>query len=223
MMLIDSKFEFSIPTHIKFTLYKFDHIDSVIISRVMKECTNYSENPQDGIFTISTEEFKECINGSKRLLTEISKAKDWDFSMTPGLKPNSAFFLWSILEKLQNIEWLTFNVSHDRKYSRLVKIEGKEIHSFFFTIVEGVFDMTQVFDRTELDLINMQIIKHGLMENKYLERKPYFYLNYNTFYDILAQMELDGVLNTFDILDLLDPKLEEDNPILLLKTDYTPY
>ena len=38
MMLIDSTFELGIPTHISFTLFKYDYFDSVIISRVRKEC-----------------------------------------------------------------------------------------------------------------------------------------------------------------------------------------
>jgi hypothetical protein len=34
---------------------------------------------------------------------------------------------------------------------------------------------------------------------------------------------MDETLNTFDLLDQIDPKLEEDDPILLVITDYTPY
>ena len=40
---------------------------------------------------------------------------------------------------------------------------------------------------------------------------------------ILGQLEIDGTLGTFDLLDHIDQKLEEDDPTLLVKTDYTPY
>jgi len=36
-------------------------------------------------------------------------------------------------------------------------------------------------------------------------------------------MDIEGKLSTFGILDRIDQKLEEDDPILIVKTDYTPY
>jgi hypothetical protein len=36
-------------------------------------------------------------------------------------------------------------------------------------------------------------------------------------------MEIDGKLDAYGIIDQIDPKLEEDDPILVVKTDYTPY
>jgi hypothetical protein len=61
------------------------------------------------------------------------------------------------------------------------------------------------------------------MPNKYLDRSPYFYMKSSLLFDMLGQLEMDGTLNTFDLLDQIDPKLEEDDPILLVITDYTSY
>jgi hypothetical protein len=98
-MLIDNKFELGIPTHIYFTLYKFDHIDSIIISRVIKECKNWNESGDENLFTVDVESFKSAIKGNKRLNMEITKAEaDGLFSM-PGNKPNSVTFLWSIMDR----------------------------------------------------------------------------------------------------------------------------
>ena len=63
----------------------------------------------------------------------------------------------------------------------------------------------------------------GIMKNKYLERTSYFYIKAITLFDILAEMEEAQILNAFDIITAVDPKIEEDDPILLVKTDYTPY
>jgi len=41
--------------------------------------------------------------------------------------------------------------------------------------------------------------------------------------DILTSMEIEGKLTTFHMIDHIDSKLEEDDPILVVKTDYTPY
>jgi hypothetical protein len=222
MMLIDNTFEFGIPTHISFTLYKFDYIDSIIISRVLKECKNWNTT-NENTYTIKVDSFKSAIIGSKRLRTEIQKTEIHGLSPMPGLKPNSISFLWAILERLPNLDWLTFDISYDKKFTRLIKIENKEVQSFYFRIDEGIFDLTRVYDRTSLDVINRKIIQFGVMPNKYLERLPYFYMKASVLFDVLGQLEMDESLNTFELLDQIDPKLEEDDPILLVITDYTPY
>mgnify|MGYP003648835245 FL=1 len=89
--------------------------------------------------------------------------------------------------------------------------------------MEGVFDLTQLLDRKELDIFNKTLIDFKILKNKYLERKPYFYMKATAIIDILASMEVDGKLTTFHMLDHIDQKLEEDDPLLIVKTDYTPY
>lgn len=222
MMLIDNTFEFGIPTHISFTLYKFDYIDSIIISRVLKECKNWNTT-NENIYTVKVESFKSAIIGSKRLRTEIQKTEVHGLSPTPGLKPNSISFLWAILERLPNLDWLTFDISYDKKFTRLIKIENREVQSFYFRIDEGIFDLTRVFERESLDTINRKMIQFGVMPNKYLERLPYFYMKASLLFEALGQLEMEESLNTFELLDQIDPKLEEDDPILLVITDYTPY
>jgi len=221
MMLIDNTFELGIPTHIEFTLYKFDYIDSVIITRVLNECKNY--NTESSIYTIKVDSFKNAVKGSKRLRREILKAETDGLSSSPDNKPNSMHFLWSIMDRLNNLEWLTFKISYDKKYTRMVKIENRSVMSFYFKINEGIFDLTKVFEREQLDIINKKIIQFGIMKNKYLERSSFFYMKASALLEIFTQLEVDGELSTFEILDHIDPKLEEDDPILVVKTDYTPY
>lgn len=220
MMLIDNTFELKIPTHISFTLYKFDYIDSIIISRVLRECKNWSTS--DDIYTIQADSFKDAILSSKRLKSEILKSSD-SLIHTPSLKPNSISFLWGILEKLPNIQWLSFNISYDKTFTRLVKIEKRQVLNFYFKITEGLFDLTKIYNREELDIFNKKIIEVGIMPNKYLERVPYFYIKASTLFDILGQLEIEESLDTFELIDSIDPKLDEDDPVLLVITDYTPY
>ena len=72
-MLIDSTFELGIPTHISFTLFKYDYFDSVVISRVKKECKNYSE--VDGEYSVKVESFIRALTSSKRLRSEIKRVE----------------------------------------------------------------------------------------------------------------------------------------------------
>lgn len=222
MMLIDNTFEYGIPTHISFTLYKFDYIDSIIITRVLKECKNWN-TASDNVYTVKVDSFKAALSSSKRLNAEIKRTEEHGLTPMPGLKPNSVSFLWAIMERLHNLEWLSFDISYDKKFTRLIKIENREVLSFYFKIDEGIFDLTKAFDRESLDTINRKIIQFGIMPNKYLERTPYFYMKASILFEILGQLEMDEALNTFYLLDQIDPKLEEDDPILLVITDYTPY
>jgi hypothetical protein len=221
-MLIDNKFELEIPTHIKFTLYKFDYIDSIIISRVLKECKNWNTGENE-IYTIKVNSFKAALLNNRRLKNEINKAKESGLLSRPDNKPNSVTFLWSILDKLPNIEWLSFNISYDKTFTRLVRLEKQKVLNFYFKIEEGVFNLCKIFDREALDIINKKIIQFGLMPNKYLERSPYFYMQASFLFEVLEDLEMEGELETFEILDSIDPKLEEDDPMLLIITDYTSY
>ena len=222
MMLIDNEFELGIPTHISFTLFRYDYFDSILISRVKKECKNLSE--VDGEYLVKKDSFLSAIKTSKRVHSVIKKAKDFNYIPNPTVKPNSIYMLCSIFSRLPNIEFLTIKIDDDKNYSRLVRSEaGHSVLSFHFNIVEGVFDLTQLLDRKELDIFNKTLIDFKILKNKYLERKPYFYMKATAIIDILASMEVDGKLTTFHMLDHIDQKLEEDDPLLIVKTDYTPY
>ena len=222
MMLIDSKFELEIPTHIQFTLYKNDYIDNLIISKVKRECRN--EAIKGTKFTVSIDQFKNAIKTSAFLRAELQKTIDQDLLPDPEFKPNSIFFLQSIINRLVNLHTITFKISNDKIFSRLVKVDGgREIVSFHFNIVEGCFDLTKILNREQLDTFNKRFMDVGIMKNKYLQRISYFYIKATVLFDILAQMDEVQILDAFDIITAVDPKIEEDDPILLVKTDYTPY
>jgi len=222
MMLIDNQFELEIPTHIAFTLYKNDYIDNLIISKVKKECRNESKKKNE--FIISLEEFQYAIQTSAFLRAELKKTLDQDLLPNPNFKPNSIFFLQSIINRLANLNKITFKISDEKIFSRLVKVDGgREIVSFHFNIIEGIFDLTKILNREQLDTFNKRFMDVGVMKNKYLERTPYFYIKATVLFDILSQMDEHQVMDAFDIITAVDPKIEEDDPILLVKTDYTPY
>tara|TARA_R110000744_G_scaffold323195_1_gene429064 strand:+ start:26 stop:694 length:669 start_codon:yes stop_codon:yes gene_type:complete len=222
MMLIDNHFELEIPTHIAFTLYKNDYVDGLIISKVKKECRN--ESTKDAEFIVSLDQFQKAIQTSTFLKAELKKTLDQDLLPNPNFKPNSIFFLQSIINRLPNLSKITFKISNEKVFSRLIKVDGgREIVSFHFNIIEGTFDLTQILSREQLDTFNKRFMDVGIMKNKYLERSSYFYIKATTLFDILSEMDEAQVFDAFDIITSVDPKIEEDDPVLLVKTDYTPY
>jgi len=214
-------FELTIPTNISFTLYKYDYVDSIVISRVLKECKNHPTG-QKGVYRITVEEFKKAIETSSRLRKEVEKAKQMAIP-TPNLKVNSVFFLWNIIEALTNLKWLTFKVSEDKNYSRIMEVHDKEILTFHYNIEEGVLNMAHILNREELDEFNKEIIDSGLMENKYFDRVGYFWMRAANFFDIATSFEKRGETIAGKIFQAIDPKIDEDDPLLLVITDYTSY
>lgn len=214
-----TSFELGIPTHIRFTLYRYDYIDGLIISNVLRECADLSTI--EGVHTVQVDEFKQAILGSRRLKREALKAE----SFKPGMKENvnSAFFLWQILHSFPNMELLSFNISDEKEFTRIIKINETDAVNFQFKIEEGYLDLPSVLSRPDLDELNKICMRAGIISNKYLDRSAYFYINMGTALEVIQELGMLGSTAAQWLLDLLDPKLEEDDPIVLVKTDYTPY
>ena len=214
-------FELTIPTNISFTLYRYDYVDSILLSRLRKDCKNHPTG-QKGIYRVSVEGFRRATETSARLKKEIEKAK-LAVIPTPNLKVNSIFFLWNIIEALPNLKWLTFKISEDKNYSRIMEVQDKEILTFHYTIEEGIFNLTEILNRDELDIFNKELINFGLMENKYFDRSGYFRMRAANFFDIATSFEKRGETIAGKIFQAIDPKIDEDDPLLLVITDYTSY
>ncbi len=221
MMYTKENFELTIPTNISFTLHKYDYIDSIIISRVLKECKT-KPTGKKGIYKISVSSFQQAIQSSPRLIKELEKCKAMTIPQ-PHLKVNSLFFLWNIVENLPNLKWLTFKVSYDKDYTRLLDIKDKQILTFHYNIEEGVMRLPDLLSREDLDTFNKEIIHQGLMENKYFDRRGYFWMRAANFFDLMAALEKKGVNVMGKVLHSVDPKIDEDDPLLLVITDYTNY
>jgi hypothetical protein len=220
-MITRHEFELGIPTNISFTLYRYDYIDSIIISRVLKECKNHPTG-QKGVYKISIEGFKRAIETSSRLTKEVEKAKLAAIP-TPNLKVNSIFFLWNIMDALVNLKWLTFKISEEKEYSRIMEVHDREILTFHYNIEEGVFNLTEILNREELDEFNKELITNGIMENKYFDRMNYIWMRASNFFDLIASFEKRGSSISHKIYQAVDPKIDEDDPTLLVITDYTNY
>jgi hypothetical protein len=216
--MLTKHFQLQIPTHISFTLYKNDHIDSILITRVLNECENLSK--EEGVYTFDIHTFKNAILTSKRLKAEVDKMK----LVGKREKFNSINFLWTIFESLINIEHVSFKISTDKEYSRIVNFNGQELVNFQYKILEGKLDLSKLLTIDELDELNVSLIESEILSNNHLDRQSFFYVETVKFLDLITNFDINFNISTVDtILDAIDPKLEEDNPILLITTDYTLY
>jgi hypothetical protein len=90
--------------------------------------------------------------------------------------------------------------------------------------------MPEALSSIDLDFFNRLMISAKFMNKKYMNRSPYFLATANQLLDFLETYSLD--IDTEDnnlvsfsninevIFDLIDPKIENDNSLILVKTDY---
>ena len=77
--------------------------------------------------------------------------------------------LKSIIDRLPNLDKITFKISDEKIFSRLVKVDGgREIVSFHFNIKEGTFDLTQILEREQLDTFNKRFMQAGIIRKNTL-------------------------------------------------------
>lgn len=212
-------FELTIPTHISCTLYENDEIDEIIIS-IIKECKNFSVQT-DSVFTIKVKILLAKFKKNKLVKERLQEIDDT--INTPEFKVNSLYFITNIIGKLKNLKLISFFVKNDINFSRVVQSDTKSISYFNFSVIEGIFDLTKIFDRRNLDNFNKNLISMNILPSKYIERIPYFYMKTDILLKVIEGMVEVGALINFDITDFVDIKIEKDDPLLLIKTDYSIY
>jgi hypothetical protein len=219
-MTVHNTFDLSIPTHISCALYEKNEIDNLIISLIKKDCKNYAVDSVD-VYSVNPDSLLKAFQKSKLIKDIISKIDET--INTSDFKPNSVYFLNNIIAKLTNLRLITFVFLKDVDFTRILKTDIKNLGFFNFTIIEGTFDLTKIFDRKSLDIFNRNLIQMNILPSKYMERRPYVYMKADVLFDIIDVMNSNGLLKNFDLFNYIDPKLEKDDPMLLLKTDYSIY
>jgi hypothetical protein len=219
-MTVHNTFDLGIPTHISCALYEKNEIDNLIISLIKKDCKNYAIDSVD-VYSVKPESLLKAFQKSKVIKDIISEIDDT--INTSDFKPNSVYFLNNVIGKLTNLRLITFVFLKDVDFSRILKTDVKNLGFFNFTIIEGNFDLTKIFNRKNLDIFNRNLIQLNILPSKYMERRPYVYMKTEVLFNIIDIMNENGSLKGFDLFNYIDPKLEKDDPMLLLKTDYSIY
>jgi hypothetical protein len=123
---------------------------------------------------------------------------------------------------MENLQYIKFTLNKDKKYTRIIENDGVKMIQFSFKLLTATLRLYDLYDEYELQLVN-----RILEELKILEKEiPYTRLNAKDLYDtILFYLEekdpedAEAGMVT-DILDILESKIEKEDPLLLLITDY---
>jgi len=203
---------------IDITLYKFNHYDNLIWTKCLNQ-VDYTQIDEDSIL-VTPYQLQMMLNlNFKRDLMKI-RAITFDLIHTDA---NSLYFLDKILGDFTRLKWIKLTLSKTRNFSRTVKInENATQIKYSFKIVKATFRLNEIFEDAELKKINPILHKYDLIpRNKPYQLQP----------AVKILNALDAALNHTSvsdndaellaiILDTLSFKIENDNPDILLVTDW---
>jgi hypothetical protein len=211
-------FELSLlPTAVDVTLYKYNYIDNKLWTRI-----------QNDIDFIQTQDDSVLISATQlKYLLDTYYVKDVNRIKTLGndvmhKEVNSIYFLYRMLTDMVNLQYIKFNLNSDKGYNRLISVEGKKVLQFGFKIITATLRLSDLYDDDEIHLVNKALYKMGILSEDSHYVRIFASELADRIDDFLTENEEDdyeaGVVA--DIIDVIESKLEPENTLILLITDY---
>ena len=212
------QFEFSsIPTAIDVTLYKYNYIDNKLWAQIQNDI-DFIEIGNDSIM-VSSSQLKFILD--KYYQNSINKIKSVGSDFMHK-EINTVFFLFQILIEMENLQYIKFTLNTDKKYSRIIETDGIKMIQFSFKLLTATLRLYDLYEDDELLLVNKILEEIEILE----EGIPFARLNAKELYDTILfyldekdPEDSDAGIVT-DILDILESKIEKEDPLILLITDY---
>jgi hypothetical protein len=205
------------PTAIDVTLYKYNYIDNRLWAQIQNDI-DFIELGNDSIM-VSASQLKFILDTYYQNSINRLKSVGSDFIHK---EINTVFFLYQILIEMENLQYIKFTLSKDKKYSRIIENDGVKMIQFSFKLLTATLRLYDLYDEFELPLVNkileeLEILEDGIHYSRLGAKELYdsilFYLEEKDPEDTEA-----GIVA--DILDILESKIEKEDPLLLLITDY---
>jgi len=227
---MNEQYQSDVPVLMNITLFKNNYFDQKLLS-IIKQNSLYYRVESENKFTVSSWDMRAVIDENlKGILDDIKTSTPMEFSK----KVNSIYFISELLERYSNLRYFTVNVSEAKNTSRLLWPNGPEgtpVINFDFKVIHSILDFPTHLDSAELKIFNRFLIDIGLMP-KDLFRKgpPYVHINtmdFLTKIDLFVELvgvesaEVDRYTFILELVsELINPKIEMDNPTCILITDY---
>lgn len=200
-------------TIIEVVLYKNNWKDNQIVHLIKNQCTLINQDYLGNSFFIDILTLKFILN---EFADEIREIDNHDISTMPEMV-NSLYFLRNIVANYKNLKFLKINVSDRRKYTRLVN----GIITFSHKILHTKICIPNYLNQNESDELRQIFVDIGIVFQSKIYEQTYVSIRVNELFDkielnkslILSEMPEDGIINK--LLNIIDPKTEIDNPIVL--------
>jgi len=205
-----------LPTAIDVTLYKYNYIDNKIWTQIHNSI-DYIE--RDEAVLISASQLKHLLDTN--YISTIDRIKTIGSDVLYK-EVNSVYFLYQMCIEMENLQYIRFNLNKDKSYDRLVEVEGDKMLQFSFKVMTATLRLFDLYNEDELVRVNKLLCEIGV-------------LSPGSPYNRIFASELTEKINAFlamhneddnttgiilDIVDVLENKLESENSLILLITDY---
>jgi hypothetical protein len=224
MAVVDNARRFDFPLVIEMPLYTKNHVDSYLLQDLTDHCKGIKDPYQKQNFYVSVTEIMSLLKEKKyrNLIDSFSKTKDMEL-ITNG---NSVYFIHNLIKYYHNLTLVKIKPMKSESALRLN--DDADVFSYMFRISYGLLDFSKYLTPSRLKILNKLFLEKGLISNKYLLRKSYFNIPADQLLNMFAEYNPDtpqkmDFLNEVSELmfEIIDPKIEQDNPSILVKTDYS--
>jgi len=213
----------SLPTAVDVTLYRYNHLDNRLWVQIKNEL-DYIEVDENSVI-VSTGQIVDLLNN--HYMSMINRVKSTGAEMLHA-KVNAPYFIYTMCVDLHKLQLIKFTRSYDKSFSRLLEIDGNKVLKFDFKVLSATYNLANFFEQEELDIINPILEDLEILE----EEVPY---NRIKMIDLLDKLdfwvsgemdneipegEKDPIPLITAIMDMIEVKIERDNPTVLLITDY---
>jgi hypothetical protein len=211
------------PTTVDVTLYRYNHLDNRLWVQLKNEL-DYIEVSDDSII-VSYEQMMSLLQAHYSSMINKIKSVGADFLHK---NVNSPYFIYMMLTDLQNLQYIKITKSYDKTFTRLLEIDGDKMLKFDFKILTMTIPLYDIYSPEELRVINPILEDLKILEPDV----PYVRVGMINLLDTLdiwvtgemdndiEEGEIDPIPLITELLDMIDPKIERDNPNVLLITDY---
>lgn len=205
------------PTAVDVALYKYNYIDNKLWTQIHND-THFIPVGNDSVM-VSTGQLKSVLETN--YISTINRIKSVGSDVVYK-EINSVFFLYQMCIEMENLQYVKFNLHKDKSYSRMVNVEDKKMLQFSFKVITATLRLFDLYTEDELPKVNKILEEIGVL----MPNKPYnrvFATDLSDRIDMYVESHSEddhdaGIV--LDILDILEPKLEVENSLILLITDY---
>jgi|TARA_B110000908_G_C10268273_1_gene467128 hypothetical protein len=203
-----------LPTAIDITLYKYNYIDNKIFTQLNNQ-VDFIQVDSDSII-VSSDQLKVFLEENYQ--SELNKFKSIGTDIIHK-EINSTFFLHKMCEEMENLKYVKITLNKKKGYSRTVELDGNKVLQFNFKIMTATIRLSDIFSDKDLLSANKALEKIGILR----DGTPFVRIkgkDLGSLIDSNMENENKDFAPLLDILDILEHKMEQDDSLILLITDY---
>lgn len=210
------------PTMISATLNRYNYIDFKLWNQI-KNNLNWQYAGINSIL-ITRRQVKMSLELHYPNVINLSKVSNFeDFKE----HSNSIYFIWKLILNYPNLKYFLFVLNDNANYTRITNTTMGKVLRFNYRFVQATIRLADVWSPETIKKINPLLKRLKLLSDN--SNQPY---NKVFAQDLIAlldgfsmgalddELDEDAVEDIISFLNRIDDKFEEDNPMVLLITDY---